>query len=89
MGRFAYITTPIPTLEEVGRSLRMSKARQRSIIQIVKNGSSDKGLRSHRIKFGSANVKFRNLNGSIKPPSSRAAKNISELGKKSKRAASR
>jgi hypothetical protein len=89
MGRFAYITTPIPTLDEVGRSLKMSKARQQSIIQIVGNGSPVRGLRGHRIKFASANVKFRDLNGSIKPPTSRTAKSISGLGKKSKRAASR
>jgi hypothetical protein len=89
MGRFAYITTPIPTLDEVGRSLKMSKARQQSLIRIVENGSSLKGPRSRRVKFRPASVEFRNLNGSIKPPSSRTAKNISGLGKKSKRAASR
>jgi hypothetical protein len=89
MGRFAYITTPIPTLDEVGRSLKMSKARQKSIIQIVENGSSLKGPRSHRIKFRSASGEFRNLNRAIKPASSRTVKNPSGLGKKIKRAASR
>jgi len=35
MGRSVFITTPIPTLEEVGKRLKMSKARQRRLIEIV------------------------------------------------------
>jgi hypothetical protein len=36
MGRSVTITTPIPTLEEVGKRLNMSKARQQRLIEIVR-----------------------------------------------------
>lgn len=35
MVRSVKITTPIPSLEEFGKSLGISKARQRSLIQIM------------------------------------------------------
>jgi hypothetical protein len=41
MGRSVTITTPIPTLEEVGKRLKMGKARQRRLIEIVR-GSAPK-----------------------------------------------
>ena len=36
MGRSVTITTPIPTLEEVGKRLKMTKARQQRLIEIVR-----------------------------------------------------
>ena len=60
MGRSVTITTPIPTLEEVGKRLKMSKARQQRLIEIVKGNG--KGLLSerHRDASGSVNGRYRN-----------------------------
>lgn len=79
MGRSVHITTPIPTLEEVGKRLKMSKARQQLLIEIVKgNGNGELPKRS-RDMYRSIDGRFRNVSGATK---------ISVLGKKSKRAAS-
>jgi len=40
MGRSVTITTPIPTLEEVGKRLKMSKARQQRLIEIVRGSGN-------------------------------------------------
>jgi len=48
------ITTPIPTLEEVGKRLNMSKARQQRLIEIVR-GSRNGQLSERR----------RNVSGSL------------------------
>jgi hypothetical protein len=40
MGHSVTITTPIPTLEEVGKRLNMSKARQQRLIAIVSRSSA-------------------------------------------------
>lgn len=42
------ITTPIPSIEEVGESLGMDKARQQSIIQIVRK--ADPKIRYFTVK---------------------------------------
>jgi hypothetical protein len=39
MARTVTLRTPVPTLAEVGKSLGLSKARQRSLISIVKRDS--------------------------------------------------
>jgi hypothetical protein len=54
MGRSVTITTPIPTLEEVGKRLNMSKARQQRLIEIVR-GSRNGQLSERR----------RNVSGSL------------------------
>jgi hypothetical protein len=41
MMRSVKITIPIPSLEEFGRRLGLSKARQKSIMQIMTGGDSD------------------------------------------------
>ena len=43
MGRSVTISTPIPTLEEVGKRLKMSKARQQRVIEIVRGKNSHMG----------------------------------------------
>jgi hypothetical protein len=74
MGRSVTITTPIPTLEEVGKRLKMSKARQRRLIEIVR---------------GNAPVQFsiRGRNGNARMAASQKVGVGSATSKKSKRAA--
>ncbi len=43
MNRPVIVTTPIPTLEEFGKSLGLSKARQKALMQIVMG--ADSGVR--------------------------------------------
>jgi hypothetical protein len=43
MMRSVKITTPIPSLEEFGKRLGLSKARQRSLIRIVMDGGNGRG----------------------------------------------
>jgi len=50
MVRSVKITTPIPSLEEFGRSLGLSKARQRALMQIM-TGSENGHAKAGR--FGS------------------------------------
>jgi hypothetical protein len=38
MARSVHITTPIPTLEEFGKSLGLSKRRQHSLLRLVSRG---------------------------------------------------
>ncbi len=40
MVRSVKITTPIPSLEEFGKSLGLSKARQKSLMQIMTDGEA-------------------------------------------------
>jgi hypothetical protein len=40
MARSVHITTPIPTLEEFGKSLGLSKRRQDSLLRLVRRESS-------------------------------------------------
>jgi hypothetical protein len=87
MGRSVYITTPIPTLGDVGKSLKMSKSRQQRLIEIVgSNGSGHFSARS-RDASGTVNARLRNRNGAIKRSAPQLAAKVSGLGKKSKRAA--
>jgi len=78
MGRSVYITTPIPSLEEVGKRLKMSKARQRRLIEIVRGSGNGQLSGSHRDTSGSLDGRFRN---------GRSATKDSAHSKKSKRAA--
>jgi hypothetical protein len=87
MGRFAYITTPIPTLEEVGKSLKISKTRQRRLIEIVTGSAPPHLSVVHRAVVGSANGRLSNRNGASKLSSSRTAAKVSAPSKKSTRAA--
>jgi hypothetical protein len=78
MGRSVTITTPIPTLEEVGKRLKMSKARQRRLIEIVRGGGNGQLSDRHRDASGSLDGRFRGGSGATKD---------STHNKKSKRAA--
>jgi hypothetical protein len=51
MARSVEITTPIPTLEEVGDSLGLSKARRSRLLSIVRN-SNPRDLVVHSNKSG-------------------------------------
>jgi hypothetical protein len=77
MGRSVYITTPIPTLEEVGKRLKMSKARQQRPIEIVRGSGS-----------GQLSVRNRDASGSLNGSSGNGsgATGDSARRKKSKRA---
>lgn len=48
MTRSVIVTTPIPTLEEFGKSLGISKARQKSIMRIMTVADSDHSTAGHR-----------------------------------------
>jgi hypothetical protein len=60
MGRSVTITTPIPTLEEVGKRLKMSKARQQRLIQIVTGSSTGRFAERHRDASDSVDKRLRN-----------------------------
>jgi hypothetical protein len=62
MGHSVHITTPIPTLEEVGKRLKMSKARQERLIEIVRSSKTGRILErhSHRDATGAVDVSIRN-----------------------------
>lgn len=78
MGRSVNITTPIPTLEEVGKRLKMSKARQQRLIEIVRGNGNGHLSGRHRNVLGSLDGRFRNQSN---------AATESAPSKKSKRAA--
>ena len=46
--RSVKITTPIPTLEEFGKSLGISKARQKALMQIIMATDSDHSAATQR-----------------------------------------
>jgi hypothetical protein len=62
MGRSVTISTPIPTLEEVGKRLKMSKARQKRLIEIVRGSATGRFVERHRDASGSVEVRHRNGN---------------------------
>jgi hypothetical protein len=66
MGRSVTITTPIPTLEEVGKRLKMSKARQRRLIEIVTGSAAGQSTTGYRFAQGPANGRQGKRNGAVK-----------------------
>jgi hypothetical protein len=69
MTRSVIVTTPIPTLEEFGKRLGLSKARQKSLMQIMMgggNGASKVARKDRRL-----------LSSSIEPAASVCAANHS------------
>ena len=52
MMRSAKITTPIPTLEEFGKRLGISKARQKALKRIIMGGVNGKALTTPEIRKG-------------------------------------
>ena len=87
MGRSVYITTPIPTLDEVGKSLKMSKARQQRLIEIVTSSAPVRFSVRRRDASGSIDGRARNRNGNAKPSTLRIGPKSSVLSKKSKHVA--
>jgi hypothetical protein len=87
MGRSVYITTPIPTLDEIGKRLKMSKARQRRLIEIVTSSAPVQFAMRHRDLSDSVNGREHNRNGNAKLSMQRSAAKGSVLNKKSKHAA--
>jgi hypothetical protein len=87
MGRSVYITTPIPTLEEVGKRLKMSKARQRRLIEIVRGSATVQLSGRHRDAAGSIDGRLRNRNGDAKLSTPRNDAKGSAPSKTSKHAA--
>jgi hypothetical protein len=65
MVRSVKITTPIPSLEEFGKALGISKARQKSLMQIILGDDSD----------NSASRQRRNVTDNRKKRKSTAASN--------------
>ena len=78
MRKFVTITTPIPTLEEVGKSLKMSKARQKRLIEIMRSPAPRRPSVRQKDSAGSGNGHLRNA---------RSEANGTAGSKKSKRAA--
>jgi hypothetical protein len=66
MGRSVFITTPIPSLEEVGKRLKMSKARQKRLIEIVRGSGRGELPEDRRDASGSLDVRFRKGSGATK-----------------------
>ena len=59
------ITTRIPTLEEVGESLGMSKTRQQSIIQIVQKPKPEVRFRVAAKRPGSSKIRKKSIGKSL------------------------
>jgi hypothetical protein len=87
MSRSVYITTPIPTLDEVGKSLKMSKARQQRLIEIVTSSAPVRFSVRRRDASGSIDGRARNRNGNAKLSTLRIGPKSSMLSKKSKHVA--
>jgi hypothetical protein len=87
MGRSVTITTPIPSLEEVGKRLKMSKARQQRIIEIVRSSATGRFVERRRDASGLVDGHSRNRNGNAKLTPLRSSSKVSALSKKSERAA--
>jgi hypothetical protein len=87
MGRSVYITTPIPTLEEVGKSLKMSKARQQRLIEIMRGSDVGRFLERRMDASGPTigSLRARKSAGTRTTPP--VAAKASAVSKKGKRAA--
>jgi hypothetical protein len=68
MRKFVYLTTPIPTLEEVGKSLKMSKARQKRLIEIMRSPAPRRPSVHQKDSAGSGNGGLRNGKSAAKLP---------------------
>ena len=79
MGRSVHIKTPIPSLEEVGESLGISKTRQQRLIDIVRSKRDGNS--------GSQNGRGLDLDGRVQ--SKKGDAKTSARRKKSRRATSR
>ncbi len=65
MTRSVIVTTPIPTLEEFGKSLGLSKARQKALMQIMMGGGTE---RSAREKNAGVNLRKKSEKRAAKRP---------------------
>jgi hypothetical protein len=60
MRKFVYITTPIPTLEEVAKRHKISKARQKRILEIMRSPAPRRTSVRQKDTAGSSNGHLRN-----------------------------
>jgi predicted Fe-S protein YdhL (DUF1289 family) len=63
MRKFVTITTPIPTLEEVAKWHKISKARQKRILEIMRSPVPARVSARKRAATGSSNGHLRNEGG--------------------------
>lgn len=54
MARYVTITTPMPTLDELGKELGLTKARQKSLIRLVEKASTRSGFILRKRKASSS-----------------------------------
>jgi hypothetical protein len=87
MGRSVTITTPIPTLEEVGKRLKMSKARQQRIIEIVRGSTPVQFSVRRRDAAVPVDGRSRSKKGNAKLSTPRSVAKVSASSKKIERAA--
>lgn len=66
MRRFVTITTPIPTLEEVAKRHKISKARQKRILEIMRNPAPARVSARKKAATGSSDEHLRNGGGAAK-----------------------
>jgi hypothetical protein len=59
MRKFVTITTPIPTLEEVAKRHKISKARQKRILEIMRSLAPSRVASRKRAATGSSNGRMR------------------------------
>jgi len=57
MNRSVIVTTPIPSLEEVGASLGLSKARQKALMQIIVGSDTDRPARRRGVTMSGVETK--------------------------------
>jgi hypothetical protein len=74
MARSVNITTPIPTLEELGERLGLSKARQESLLDIFKRDAAGPTERKRSSRKGSSSLKKAKGVGSAKTKSAAASR---------------
>jgi hypothetical protein len=73
MARSVIISTPIPTLEEFGKSLGLSKRRQNSLLRLAHRDDSSAGVNGrHRDAVGTLNGRHRNVSLSLKEKASKS-----------------
>jgi hypothetical protein len=68
MARSVHITTPIPTLEEFGKSLGISKSRQDSLIRLVKRDNTSGRFVERAPDSIKATSVLRKKTGNLSPP---------------------
>jgi hypothetical protein len=89
MARSVNLTTPVPTLDEVAKSLKIGKTRQKRLLEILSSGT--RKLLSARQSGGAEKTldRSRKRKGEAKPSAPPNSSGLNAASKKSKRAAAR